>query len=542
MKKRPFPLVLLAILLSFLSKAQTASTQKPKLVIGIVVDQMRFDYLYRFQSDYSEDGFKLLMTEGANFSFAHFNYIPTYTAPGHACVYTGSSPYKNGIIGNHWYSYEEEKEVYCVSDTSYNTLGAKNNNGQCSPKRLKTTTLGDALKMSNNSASKVFGISIKDRGAVLPAGFMGDGAYWYDASSGNMISSTYYSEDLANWVEKFNAKERVLDWMNTDWETAKPMENYSTSFPDEAKGEVDVFEEGDRSFPHHFKSHEKEKKWELLPYTPYGNSLLTEMALELIENEALGTDEYTDLLSISYSAPDYIGHCYGPNSVEIRDTYIRLDAEIAQLLAYLDETVGEENYILFLTADHGVKPNGKYLDDNRIPAGDIRSASIQKALRKHAQFLWEDSMLVKAVYDNQVYLDREKLVSRKINASSARSEMLEFLRNNFSTISSIHTKEALNGFTAQRSRNFPLLNGMHPSLSGDIIFELQANYTTGNHEKGTTHGSAYDYDTHVPLLFYGSGIKAMRSKEEVYIVDIVPTIAQLLDIMEPDGCIGKPLF
>jgi predicted AlkP superfamily pyrophosphatase or phosphodiesterase len=542
MTKLPFLFILLASLFVFQAKAQSSSTQTPKLVVGVVVDQMRFDYLYRFQDDYSEKGFKRLLKEGANFSYAHFNYIPTYTAPGHACVYTGSSPYKNGIIGNHWYSYEEGKEIYCVTDTLYKTLGATNDKGQCSPYRLMSTTLGDALKMSNNSASKVFGISIKDRGAVIPAGFMGDGAYWYDASSGKMISSSYYRTALPKWVEDFNKKERVLDWMDKDWETLLPLERYSTSFPDEAPGEVDVFKEGDLSFPHHFRSLKKEKKWELLPYTPYGNRLLTEMAMELIEKEELGKDNYTDLLSISYSSPDYIGHCYGPNSVEIRDTYLRLDAEIAQLLDYLDEKMGKGNYILFLTADHGVKPNGKYLDANRIPAGDIESTTIQRRLRQQAQHLWQDSMLVKTVYDNQIYLDREKLASRKISASLARQELVECLRNNFKQINTIHTKEALDGFTAQRGRNFPLLNGMHPSLSGDIVFELQANYTTGSHDKGTTHGSAYDYDTHVPLLFFGGSIAPMRSREEVYIVDIAPTLAQLLNIMEPDGCIGKPLF
>lgn len=519
-----------------------SQAQKPKLVVGIVVDQMRSDYLDRFQNLYGEDGFERLRNEGAEFRYAHFNYTPTYTGPGHASVYTGTPPFHNGIIGNNWYDPYLGKQVYCVQDEEQTTIGAANASGQCSPHRMRSGSLGDAMELHTYDGSKVYGISIKDRGAILPAGHSADGAYWYDSETGQFVSSSYYMNSLPEWLLGFNKRDRAVQLMKDNWTLLTNAEEYKSLSPDEGPGERDPFLEGDFSFPHDFSNLDDNQKRSAIRYSPCGNTLLTELALELLKKEELGKDEVPDLLAISYSSPDYIGHLYGPNSWEIADNYARLDREIAQLLKALDKQVGKGNYTVFLTADHGVKPNGAVLMELNIPAGSMPTDDVAKELKKYCQEEFGDSTVINTLFDNHIYLNRDKITGIEKEYSIVLNELRFHILETFPNILQVYTKEDLRGFSGVRSMEHLVMNGMNPLRTGDLVFELYPNYITGEHEVGTTHGSSFDYDTHVPLLFFGNGVPKKKSVEEVYVIDIAPTISNILGMMEPDGCIGRPLF
>ena len=299
----------LFVFISFLliSAVYPQDNDHPKLVVGIVIDQMRYDYLYKYEKYYGEDGFKRLMREGTNFTFAHYNYVPTYTGPGHTSIYTGTVPYYHGIISNDWYSRRLNKFVNCVEDDSVNTVGESTSEGKASPKRLLTTTITDQLKISTNGKCKIYSISIKDRAAILPGGHTPDEVFWYSPITGKFITSTFYSSTLPQWVLDFNKKDLADKLFNNGWDLLLPKEDYTLSLPDNTPWEEDVFSEGKTSFPHSF-SQVMNKKYEMIINTPFGNELLEEFAKALIKNEKPGSSGYTDFLAISFSSTDYVGH------------------------------------------------------------------------------------------------------------------------------------------------------------------------------------------------------------------------------------------
>jgi len=518
------------------------NNNKPKLVIGIVIDQMRYDYLYRFYDQYGENGFKRLMNQGMNFTYAQYNYVPTYTATGHASIYTGTTPYYHGIISNDWYDRFQKKELYCVSDTNYSAVGANDASGRMSPKNLKTSTIGDQLQMSNNGLSRVFSVSIKDRAAILPGGHMANAAYWYDGAIGNFVTSTYYMKELPQWVNKFNEKQIPAKLMSSDWTLSLAQGEYETVMPDDGPGEQDVFDEGKATFPHVFGKHSMSEKLDLIKNTPFGNELLTAFVIDLIKQEKTGQGKYTDFLAISYSSTDYIGHAYGPNSMEIMDTYIKLDKQLSRIIDELDKNLGKGNYLLFLTADHAVKPNSAYLKANHGPTGFIDINSMERTLNAFCQKQYGVSGLIEKIHDGNIYLNHYIINKQQIEINSVCLNLVTHMLDMFPEIATITTKEKLRGKYPERSMSNFILNGFNPVLSGDIIFELTANYGSEDNSTGTTHSSSYDYDTHVPLLFYGWHICEGESNQEVYVEDIVPTIASLLHIQEPEGTLGVPII
>jgi predicted AlkP superfamily pyrophosphatase or phosphodiesterase len=540
--KKIFTLLLFIPLFQTISAGQKDETKlQPRLVIGIVVDQMRYDYLYRFYDQYSENGFKRLLKEGMNFTFTQYNYIPTYTGPGHSSIYTGTVPYYHGIISNDWYDKKLKKIIYCVKDDSVRTVGADNNAGRMSPVNLRVTTMTDQLRMSNNGHSKVFAISLKDRAAILPGGHMANAAYWYDGKSGNFISSTYYMKELPAWVNRFNDRKLPSALMSSDWQLEKD-KNYTVSLPDDGPGEEDLFKEGKTTFPHQFTKLSEVEKRERIKDTPFGNDLLADFLTELIKNEKPGQGEYCDFIAVSFSSTDYVGHAYGPNSMEIMDTYLKFDKQIARILDTLDQCVGKGNYLLFLTADHGVKPNNAYLETNRISAGFISSGSINDKLMEYCKIQFGAPRIIEALQDNQIYLNHALLDTLKLSTNEVSSKLTSYLRENFPMIGTILTKEELIRRTPSRSMNSFILNGYNIARSGDLAFELTQNHiTSDNNDEATTHQSSYDYDTHVPLIFFGWHIKPGESNSEVFIEDVAPTISNLIHIQEPDATIGIPI-
>ncbi|MDL5045065.1 alkaline phosphatase family protein [Oscillatoria amoena NRMC-F 0135] len=325
------------------------TVDRPKLVVGIMIDQMRQEYLYRYYDKYGDGGFKRLIKDGFMLNNAHYNYVPTYTGPGHASVYTGTTPAYHGIIGNVWYDKNLKKTVYCAGDETCTPVGSETSaNGKISPHRMLTTTITDELKLATQRRSKVISISDKDRGSALPGGHMADAAYWYDEVTGKMITSSYYMSSLPSWTEKFNSLKLPDKYLNGVWNALLPIESYAESGSDNSPYESKFRGETKNTFPYDLKTLRKSNNnYELLSYTPFSNDYLTEMAFAAIDGEKLGADAWTDFLCLSYSAPDKIGHQVGPQSVELQDVYLRLDRNIAELLKKLDQVSGPGNYLVF---------------------------------------------------------------------------------------------------------------------------------------------------------------------------------------------------
>ena len=395
------------LFLSILS-ANSYSQKKPKLVVGIVVDQMRQEYLYRFDSKFSEGGFKRLVANGYMLKNAHYNYVPTYTGPGHASIYSGTTPAVHGIIGNDWWDKNAKKSVNCVEDERFKAVGNPEGNGDVSPWRLLSTTITDELKLFTQKRAKVIGISMKDRGAVLPAGHMANAAYWYDSKTGKFISSTYYVTALPTWVDTFNSQKLADTYLNQTWNTLLPIAQYTESSPDESPYERKLQGAAKAIFPYNLKELRKANGgYELLVNSAMGDDLLTEFAKATLTGEQLGKDSDTDFLTISYSTPDYIGHGTGPNSVELEDTYLRLDRNIEDLLKKLDLEVGKGEYVVFLTADHAVVDVPQSLKDNKIPAGNFPLANVEAGLNDHLQKYFPGKKVIDRISNDQVFLNQE---------------------------------------------------------------------------------------------------------------------------------------
>lgn len=528
--------------LFFLSFYAVFFAQKPKLVVGIVVDQMRYDYLTRFWDKYEDDGFKRLVKDGFNCKNAHYNFMPTYTGPGHASIYTGTTPENHGIIANTWYNKLENKRTYCVGDELVNTVGSNSSLGKMSPKNMLGTTIADELKLSSNNRGKVIGISIKDRGAILPAGHRGDAAYWFEGGdTGKWISSSYYMKELPEWVQKVNQLNNADNYLNKKWETLLPIEEYTESIADNNPYE-DLFEtEQAPVFPHNLPLlRDSNSNFSLIKSTPFGNTIVKELAIEAIKGEGLGKDRDTDFLAISFSSPDYIGHMYGPMSVEIEDTYLRLDRDLAEIFNYLDQTVGEQNVLIFLTADHGVVNVPQYLIDNHVPAGYFNESKFTQRLKLHLKSKYDTDSIIASVSNYQVFLNYSYINKKKWDISAIENTIATFALTQKGvakavTASSLKSTEYTDRILSNVQRGF------HQARSGDILFVLESGWVPAGYITGTTHGSPYNYDTHVPLLWLGTGVQKGSSDELVIIPDIAATIAALLEIQLPSACDGKPI-
>ena len=344
--------IVLSLLTAFIFiQVSAQKPARPKLVVGIMVDQMRWDFLYRYTDRYTNDGFKRLAREGFNCENTFIPYTPTYTAPGHACVYTGSVPALHGIAGNNWYDKSLKRNVYCTEDSAVNTVGSNSTAGRQSPRNLWANTITDELRMAQNFRNKTIAIALKDRGSILPGGHTSNGSYWFDNASGGWITSDFFSKTLPQWMIDFNNKKLPDSYLKQNWKTLFPLNTYVNSTADNKPYESNLPGE-DKTFDHRTDS--VTNKYETFRYTPYANTYTFQTAKAAIEGEKLGSSAYTDFLAISFSSPDYIGHSFGPNSIEIEDMYLRLDRDMADFLKYLDAKVGKGQYLLFLTADHGV--------------------------------------------------------------------------------------------------------------------------------------------------------------------------------------------
>ena len=530
----------LFFIVPFLSISQTA--KKPKLVVGIVVDQMRNEYIYRYWNRFGDGGFKRLVNEGQYFRNAHYNYVPTYTGPGHASIYTGTSPRYHGIIANEWYDKSTKKYKGCVKDESVKGIGTDAKAGLASPQNLLSSTIGDELKLANTK-SKVFAVAIKDRSAILPAGHAADGAFWMDESSGDFISSSAYMQTLPKWLSDFNAEKKAANYLKTGWNTLYPIATYTNSLGDDNSFEDHPFS-AKPVFPYDFQKYIDTKNVGIIRGTPYGNSITKDLALRCIENEQLGKDDYCDLFSISFSSTDIIAHSYGPRSIEVEDVYLRLDKDLAELFLALDTQVGDDNYVVLLTADHRGAEVSAHMNQLKIPAGTISDKTVKKTLQHFLSKEFGDTSLLLDVGNEQVFLDVPKIQSKKLNLAEIEEKVASALLSIPGIAEAYSSAKLKYGSFPERDIRHLLQNGCHQLRSGNVLYALQPGWMD-NPPTGTTHGAAYNYDTHVPLLFYGATIPKGENLNFVTITQIAPSVCELIGIPQPNACLSpilKELF
>ncbi len=513
--------------------------QRPKLVVGIMIDQMRWDYLYRFYDRYSADGFKRLLNQGFSCENTFIPYTPTYTAAGHACVYTGSVPAINGIVGNNWYRRDLKRSWYCAEDTTVLSVGSTSSAGKMSPRNMWTTTITDELRLATNFASKTIGIAIKDRGAILPAGHSANAAYWFDNAVGGWITSNYYMEDLPEWVKKLNAKKLPDQYMAKDWNTLYPINTYKQSTADEKEYEGRIGGE-DNTFPHTTSKIEANRKYESFKTTPYGNTYTFDMAKAAIEGEKMGQRNVTDFLAVSFSSTDYVGHTFGPNSIEIEDTYLRFDKELGDFLKHLDTKLGKGQYLVFLTADHAVAHVPGFMKENKIPAGTFDDEDVRKWINETAEKKYGIKEAIEKVINYQLFFNFdavEKLTKdTKVEFEVFKRWLIAELGKHPAIMSAFDLHEIGEAPIPSKIREM-VKNGYNQKLSGDVQFIFMPQWFDGG-KTGTTHGAWNPYDSHIPLLWYGWKIKPGKTNRETYMTDIAATVAALLRIQMPNGSVG----
>lgn len=538
--RKSLALLILILGIQFAGLAQTQS-EKPKLVVGIIVDQMRQEYLYRFKDRFVEGGFKRFSEQGFMLTNGHYNYIPTYTGPGHASVYTGTTPATHGIIANEWYNRQLGKFIYCAEDSTVTNVGGTAENGKISPRNLLTTSITDELRFATAKRAKVVGIAIKDRGASLPAGHTGD-AYWYDSSNGEFMTSTYYysTATLPKWVSDFNAKKLPDSYLKQTWNPLFPINTYKNSLPDDNAFEGIFVGKTSPTFPYHLDSLKSSNGgYGLISSTPYGNSLTLDFSYAAIEGEKLGQRDETDFLAVSFSSPDYIGHRFGPSSVEVEDNYLRLDQELAKFFDYLDKKIGKGQYLVFLSADHAVAEVPAYMVSERVPAGNFNSGMLSGQLKGFAMAMYGEGNWVLSYSNEQIFLNKELAKEKKIDFVQMQRDFADFVLR-FKGVKEAYTATDLRSQEFTKSRPHLLQQGYNHKASGDVLLVLEPAWLTGG-LRGTTHGSGYSYDTHVPISFYGWGIKPGQSSEYTTVTDIAPTLAVLLKLKFPNGTTGNPI-
>jgi hypothetical protein len=517
--------------------AAPLTVNRPKLVVGIVIDQMRWDYLYRFYDRYATDGgFKRFLNQGFSCENTMVPYVPTITACGHTCIYTGSVPAIHGIVGNGWYDPQKMRSVYCTEDSSVATVGAEAGvPGSMSPRNLQVTTIGDELNLATNFRSKVIGIAVKDRGGILPAGHSANGAYWYDSRNGKWITSTYYMKELPKWAQDFNAQKLVDKYYGMGWNTLYPINSYVQSTADEKSYEAVPFGAEQKAFPYDLKKFAT-TNYGAICSTPYGNTMTVEMAKAAVTGEQLGADNITDLLAISFSSPDYIGHAFGPNSVEQEDDYLRLDKDLGAFFNFLDQKVGKGQYVVFLSADHAVAHIPGFMQEHKLPGGLAPSGRWVQDLAKILNGKFGSEKLIIGNYNHQLYLNHPLIDSLKLDEKAIKKTIVEYLSRQ-PEINQVFDLDKLMEVPLTARQREMVANGYNLHLSGDIEIMLQANYMEGG-ATGTTHSAWNPYDAHIPLLFYGWHITPGKTNRETYMTDIAATIAAMLHIQMPSGCVG----
>ncbi|MBC8034264.1 MAG: alkaline phosphatase family protein, partial [Chitinophagaceae bacterium] len=495
-------------------KLKPTGISRPKLVVGVVVDQMRWDFLYRYYDRYSATGgFRRLLQQGYSCENTFIPYAPTVTACGHTCIYTGSVPAIHGIVGNNWWDNQLMRDVYCTEDKSVSTVGSTTTAGQMSPANLLTTSIADELKMATNFRSKVVGVAIKDRGGILPAGHSANAAYWYDSKVGKWISSSYYMKELPEWINRYNEKRLIDQYYAQGWSTLYPIDTYTQSTMDQKDYEGNPFGLESKGFPYDFKKFAG-TNYSAVNITPFGTTMTLDVAKEALKAESMGADATTDFLAISLSSPDYIGHAFGPNSVEIEDTYLRLDKELGSFLDYLDQKVGKGAYLVFLSADHGVAHIPGFMKENKLPAGTVDDLAWKNDMNKMLAAEFGKDNLIASLMNYQIYLNHGFIDSAKLDENAIEERIIKYLEKR-DGVSRAFKTASISSTTLNAHVKDMIANAYFPKRSGDVQIILDPNWIDSG-AKGTTHGLWNPYDAHIPLIWYGWNIRPGKTNREIY--------------------------
>lgn len=511
--------------------------RRPKLVVGIVVDQMRWDYLYRYYDRY-EGGLKRLLTEGFSCENTLISHLPSFTAVGHSTIFTGSVPAFHGITGNNWIDQQTGRNWYCTEDTLMQTVGSTSAAGKMSPRNLLASTITDELRLATNFRSKVVGVSLKDRASILPAGHMPTGAFWFDDASGRFITSTWYMNELPDWVRQFNSRDEPSRLVAGGWNTLYPIGTYAQSEPDDVSWEGTFKGEKSPVFPHDIAAYYK-RSHEVIRSTPFGNSLTLAFAKAAVEGYNLGQGTSTDFLTINCASTDYVGHMYGPNSIEVEDTYLRLDKDLGAFFAMLDQKVGKGNYLIFLTADHGAAHSIDFLKEHHLGAGWVDMNGMVKQLNDSLGKAFGVTGILRSGINYHLNFDMNRIRAGKLDYRAIKKYCIDYLLQQPGIQYAIDIENI-------REQPIPeplltmIVNGYNSKRCGPIIVIPDPGWFEGA-KKGTTHGNWNAYDTHIPLVFMGWGIRHGQSNHTCYMTDIAPTVAAMLHIQMPSGCVGTPI-
>jgi predicted AlkP superfamily pyrophosphatase or phosphodiesterase len=531
---------LLSVITINAQKNKNNQVDRPKLVVGLVIDQMRWDYLYRYYSKYGNDGFKRLLNKGYSLNNIHIPYVPTVTALGHTSIYTGSVPAIHGIAGNDWTDKETGKNVYCTTDENVQPVGTTNVKvGSHSPKNLWSTTVTDELRLATNFQGKVVGVSLKDRASILPAGHTPNGAYWFDDSTGDFITSTWYMNDLPQWVKNFNSQNLPDQLVANGWNTLLPINQYTESSPDNSPWEGLLGSSKTPVFPYSNLAEDYKTKKDNIRYTPFGNTLTLKLAEASVEGENLGADEVTDILAINLASTDYAGHKFGPNSIEVEDVYLRLDQDLAQFFKYLDGKVGKNQYTVFVSADHGGAHSVGFLKEYKINTGFF-GEGMEKSLNEKLKAKFGVDKLINGVDNYQIYFDRKLMADNKLELEDIKEFAIHELEKDPTVLYAVSTTEVQEATIPEPIKQ-RIINGINRQRSGDIQLISHDSMLPPYSKTGTTHSVWNSYDAHIPLIFMGWGIKHGESNKQYHMTDIAPTVSALLHIQFPSGNVGNPI-
>ncbi len=517
-------------------------SEKPKLIVEIVISQMRDDYIHRYWDKFGDDGFKKLISGGTYCKNNSFNYLFSQEGVGQATIATGTNPSGHGIVSQEWYVSLLDQIVSSTVDPDVKTVGAGYDAGRRSPAQLMTTTFSDELRLSDNFKSKVYSVSLNPEGSVFSGGHTANAAYWFDAISGNWITSSYYMDSLPAWVNDFNAKKLPDIYMEKDWNTLLPIDQYTESLPDKNKYEKGI--NGNAVFPYKLmdisKSTRKDKNYGILKMTPYGNDLVKDFALSLIVNDSLGRDDYPDVINIGFDATEAMGTQFGPNSVEMEDAFLRLDQELAHLLSFIDDQFGKENVLVFLTSEHGIADVPDYLTDQRIPAGYFNSMGAMSLLGSYLNVVYGSGEWIKSYHSQQIYLNHNLIEDAKIPLDEIQTRVAQFMLQfngvaNTVTATTLQTANFTDGIFAK------IQNSFNQKRSGDVLLNLKSGWVEKN-EGSTNFTSGYSYDTRVPLIWYGWKVGRGTILEPTDLIDIAPTICTFLGIAYPNASTGNPII
>jgi predicted AlkP superfamily pyrophosphatase or phosphodiesterase len=538
-----FLLFALASAVAFSQKQQDIP-EKPKLVIGIVIDQMWYDYIFRFWNKYENNGFKRLINEGSFCKNANFNYMLTQTSPGIATIATGANPSGHGIVSEKWYNQLSDKIIPCTYDEKAQCIGGAPEveaNKQSASNLLASTT-GDELKLATYKMAKVISVSMDPNTAVLSAGHLADAAYWYDGTSGNFVTSSAYTQELPKWVKDFNDKKFADTYLSERWEKLLPDSMYFESLPDNNRYEEGI--KGYKTFPYDMniisKGPDGKRDYNVLKYTPFGNNITKDFAISAIVNENLGKGKFTDYITIDFSSVEYISQISGITSMELEDAFLKLDKEIQHFLNFIDGYIGKGKVLVYLTSAHGAVHNPKFMTDLGVPSGYFNQGQAQYLLKSYLNLLHGKGEWVKHYGNQQLYLNHLLIEDSKLNLSQIQDEAAQFLLQ-FSGVTNTVTATMLQKTDYSSGIFSKMQNSFNQKHSGDILINLEPGWTEYN-DASTAHNSAYNYDTHVPLIFYGWKINRQVIYDPIDMTDIAPTIAMFLDIAYPNACEGKPII